>query len=37
MMNLKGFERKQSWPKLRYYPDICMEELRKTTKDLGQE
>jgi hypothetical protein len=24
--------RKRSWPKLRYYPGICLEGLRKTTK-----
>jgi hypothetical protein len=24
------------WPNLRYYPDICLEELTKTTKNLRQ-
>jgi hypothetical protein len=27
---------KQSWSNLRYYPGICMEVLRKITKDLNQ-
>jgi hypothetical protein len=27
-------EKKQSWPVLRYYPNICLMGLRKTTKDL---
>jgi hypothetical protein len=31
-MNWKGFGTQQSWPNLRYYPGICLEELRKTTK-----
>jgi hypothetical protein len=31
-MNWKGYERKQSWPSLRYYPGIWLEVLRKTTK-----
>jgi hypothetical protein len=30
-MNWKGYERKWSWPNLRYYPDICWEGLRETT------
>jgi hypothetical protein len=30
-MNWKGYGRKQSWPSLRYYPSIFVEELRKTT------
>jgi len=33
MMNWKGCERKWSWPNLRYYPGICLEGLRKTTKN----
>jgi hypothetical protein len=32
MMNWKGSGRKQSWPNLRYYPAISLEELKKTTK-----
>jgi hypothetical protein len=28
-MNWKGFGRKHSWPNLRYYPGIFLEELRK--------
>jgi hypothetical protein len=32
MMNFKGCGRRRSWPNLRYYPDICLEGLRKTTK-----
>jgi hypothetical protein len=31
-MNWKGYGRKQSWPNLRYYPSICLEGPRKTTK-----
>jgi hypothetical protein len=26
--------RKQSWPNSRYYPEICLEVLRKTAKTL---
>jgi hypothetical protein len=33
-VNLKGYERKLSWPTLRYYPRICLYELRKPTKIL---
>jgi hypothetical protein len=29
MMQWKGFGRKRSWPNLRYYPEICLEGLRK--------
>jgi hypothetical protein len=36
MMNGKVFDRKQSWPTLRYYADICLEGTRKTTKNLTQ-
>jgi hypothetical protein len=36
IMNWKGCGRKQSWPNLRYYPSICLEGLRKTTKYLRQ-
>jgi hypothetical protein len=32
-MNWKGYGRKQSWPNLICYPEICLEELRKTTKN----
>jgi hypothetical protein len=35
-MNWKGYGRKRLWPNLRYYPGICMEGLRKTTKSLTQ-
>jgi hypothetical protein len=31
-MNWKRPERKRSWPGLRHYPGICLEELGKTTK-----
>jgi hypothetical protein len=34
-MNLKGYGRKRSWPNLRYYPEIYLEGLRKTTKNSG--
>jgi hypothetical protein len=30
-MNRKVFERKRSWLNLRYYPDIYLEGLMKTT------
>jgi hypothetical protein len=36
-MNWKGCGRKWLWPNLRYYPGICLEELRKTTKNLSQD
>jgi hypothetical protein len=29
--------RKRSWPNLRYYLGICLERLRKTTKNLSQD
>jgi hypothetical protein len=32
MMNWKGCGRKQLWPNLRHYPNICLQGLRKTTK-----
>jgi hypothetical protein len=35
-MNWKGYGRKWSWPNFRYYPGICVEELRKTMKNLIQ-
>jgi hypothetical protein len=31
-MSWKGFGNKWSWPNLRYYPAICLEGLRKTSK-----
>jgi hypothetical protein len=37
MMNWKGRVRKRSWPNLRYYTGICLEELRETTKNLTQD
>jgi hypothetical protein len=36
-MNWKGCGKKRSWPNLRYYPSICLEGLRKTTKNLSQD
>jgi hypothetical protein len=36
-MNWKGCGRKRSCPNKRYYPGICLEELRKTMKDLSQD
>jgi hypothetical protein len=30
-MSGKGYGRKRSWPKSRYYPGICKEGLKKTT------
>jgi hypothetical protein len=36
-MNWKGCGRKQSWPNLRYYPSIYLEELRQTIKNLGHD
>jgi hypothetical protein len=35
MINLKGCERKETWPNLGYYHGICLEGLRKTTKNLS--
>jgi hypothetical protein len=37
VLNWTGRERKQSWPNLRYYQDICLERLRKTMKIFGQD
>jgi hypothetical protein len=37
MINWKGCERKRSWPNLRHCPGICLDGLRKTTKNLGQD
>jgi hypothetical protein len=37
MMNWKGCGRRQSsWPNLKYYPSICLQGLRKTTKNLSE-
>jgi hypothetical protein len=36
-MNGKGCGRKRSWPNLRYYPGICLEGLRKATKNFSQD
>jgi hypothetical protein len=36
-MNWKGCGRKRTWPNLRYYPRMCLEGLRKTTKHLSQD
>jgi hypothetical protein len=36
-INWKGCGWKRSWPNLRYYPGICLEGLRKTTKILSQD
>jgi hypothetical protein len=33
-MNCKECGRKQSQPNLKYYPGICLEGMRKTTKTL---
>jgi hypothetical protein len=33
MMNWRGFGRKQSWPNIRYYPDIRLEGLRKNQEN----
>jgi hypothetical protein len=30
-------ELERMWPNLRYYPNICLEGLRKTTKSLSQD
>jgi hypothetical protein len=37
MMKRKGLGRKRSWPDLRYYPDICIDGPRKTTKTSSQD
>jgi hypothetical protein len=33
---INEFERKQSWPNIRYYPGICLEGVRTTTKTSGR-
>jgi hypothetical protein len=35
MINEKEFGRKRSWHNLRYYPSICLEQLRKTKKRVS--
>jgi hypothetical protein len=35
-MNFKGYERKWSWPNLRYYAGISLGRLRRTTKNLSK-
>jgi hypothetical protein len=37
MMIYKGCGRKRSCLNLRYYPDICLDVLRNTTKTLSQD
>jgi hypothetical protein len=32
----KGCRREKSWPILRYYPSVCLKQLRNTTKTLSQ-
>jgi hypothetical protein len=36
-MNWKRCRRKRPWPNLRYSPVICLEGLRKNTKNLSQD
>jgi hypothetical protein len=36
MVNWKECGRERQWPKLGYYPSICLEALRKITKDFSQ-
>jgi hypothetical protein len=33
---LEGIWKVRSWPNLRYYPGICLEGSRKTTKNLSK-
>jgi hypothetical protein len=35
-MNWNGCRRKHLWPHLTMYPGICLEGLRKTTKNVHQ-
>jgi hypothetical protein len=37
MINWKRCGRKRYWYNSRYYPDICLEILRKTTKTISQD
>jgi hypothetical protein len=36
-MKWKGYQRKQLWPNFGYYLNICLEGLRKTTRNLSQD
>jgi hypothetical protein len=36
-MNWKGYGKKQVWPDFRYYPGICLEELRKIIINFSQD
>jgi hypothetical protein len=36
MINWKGCGRKRSWSDLSHYPEICLEGLRETTRNLSQ-
>jgi hypothetical protein len=36
-MNWKGYGRKLYWPNFWYYPVICLEELRESTKNHSQD
>jgi hypothetical protein len=36
-MNWKGFGRKRTWRNSWYYPDICLEGLRETKKNLSRD
>jgi hypothetical protein len=37
MINLNGYGRKRPWPNLSHYTGICLEELKKATKNLSQD
>jgi hypothetical protein len=37
MMNRKEYERERSRPNVRHCPGICLEGVRKTMKNLGQD
>jgi hypothetical protein len=37
MMNWKGLGSKRSWPNFRNYRNICLDVLRKTTRNLSQD
>jgi hypothetical protein len=36
-MNWKGCDTNSSWPNLRYYLGICLQRLKSTTKNLGED
>jgi len=36
IVNCKGLGRKRYWHGMRYYPGICVEEMRKTKEFLSQ-